>query len=182
MNTVEPIRKKSDLTKIKLLLKEQSQRNLLLFLLGINTGLRISDILSLRVADVLNKDYICIVEKKTKKYRKIILSNSLKLKLKNYTQKKPLTDYLFKSRKGTNQPITRIQAYRIIQNACQVVEIKENFGTHTLRKTFGYHFYKKTKDIALLQNILNHSSPKITLRYIGLTQDLIDKSLLNFSL
>ena len=181
MNTVEPIRKKSDLTKIKLLLKEQSQRNLLLFLLGINTGLRISDILSLRVSDVLNKDYIGIVEKKTKKYRKIVLSNSLKLKLKNYTQKKPLTDYLFKSRKGINQPITRIQAYRIIQNACQVVEIKENFGTHTLRKTFGYHFYKKTKDIALLQNILNHSSPKITLRYIGLTQDLIDKSLLNFS-
>ena len=70
MNTVEPIRNKSDLAKIKTILKNQSLRNLLLFLIGINTGLRISDILKLTVKDVRNKDYIYIIEQKTKKKKK----------------------------------------------------------------------------------------------------------------
>jgi len=55
--------------------------------------------------------------------------------------------------------------------------VKENVGTHTLRKTFGYHFYKQTKDVAMLQNILNHSVQNITLRYIGITQDMIELEL-----
>jgi len=55
--------------------------------------------------------------------------------------------------------------------------VKENVGTHTLRKTFGYHFYKQTKDVAMLQNILNHSVQNITLRYIGITQDMTELEL-----
>lgn len=182
MNIVEPIRKKSDLLKVKKLLSIQSSRNLLLFHLGINTGLRISDILKLKVKNVKDKDYITIIETKTKKYRKIKLSKILKQMIREYIKLKNLEDYLFKSRKGINNPISRIQAYRIIKFACKKANINQNFGTHTLRKTFGYHFYKKTKDIVLLQNILNHSSQSVTLRYIGLTQDLIDKSLDNFVL
>ncbi len=61
------------------------------------------------------------------------------------------------------------------------IGLKE-IGTHTLRKTFGYHFYKETKDVALLQNIFNHSAPSVTLRYIGINQDIIDKAIDNFSL
>ena len=182
MNIVEPIRRKSDLIKVKKLLSIQSQRNLLLFLLGINTGLRISDILNLKVQNVKNQDYIIIIEKKTKKYRKIKLSKFLKQIIKKYIKFMKQEDYLFKSRKGKNNPISRIQAYRIIKSACKEIDLNQNFGTHTLRKTFGYHFYKKTKDIVLLQNILNHSSQSVTLRYIGLTQDWIDKSLNNFIL
>ena len=180
MKFVEPIRKLSDIQKIKEKLS-LNPRDLLLFSFGINTGLRISDILKLRVKDVKNKKHIILVEQKTHKYKKILIMNELQIAIKNYVNDKTPDTYLFKT-KNNNKPITRIQAYRIINNACKDVNIKENVGTHTLRKTFGYHFYKKTKDIALLQNILNHSSPRITLRYIGMNQDIIDNSLKKFYL
>lgn len=80
---------------------------------------------------------------------------------------------IYKQR-GSNAPITRIQANRIISNACVEAGINTRLGTHTLRKTFGYYFYNETKDIALLQDILNHSAPSVTLRYIGINQDRID--------
>ena len=182
MYTVEPIRKINDVNKVKTALEKQSKRNQLLFILGINTGLRISDILKLKVSDVKNKKYIIIQEQKTKKIRKIIISNTIKISLRQFTEQKNSNEYLFKSRKGNNRPISRIQAYRIIHDACQKAEVKERIGTHTMRKTFGYHFYKQTKDIALLQNILNHSSPNVTLRYIGVNQDIIDNSLKQFML
>ena len=181
MQVVEPIRKLEDIEKIKDILSNQSRRNYLLFELGINTGLRISDILKLRVEDVIHKKYIEIQEQKTKKMRKILISKSIKKIINKYIKNKPSKDYLFPSRKGHN-PISRVQAYRIINNVCNLVKIKEKIGTHTLRKTFGYHFYKQTKDIALLQNILNHSTPNVTLRYIGVTQDIIDDSLKTFTL
>ena len=76
----------------------------------------------------------------------------------------------------------RITAYRIIREICSQVGIEDNIGTHTLRKTFGYHFYKKYKDVVLLQKIFNHSSPSITLRYIGIEQDEVYKCYENFIL
>ena len=88
---------------------------------------------------------------------------------------------MFKSRRGKN-PITRVQAYRIICSACSSAGLLFNIGTHTLRKTFGYHFYKEKKDIVILQKIFNHSAPDITLRYIGINQDIIDSTLMSFSL
>ena len=81
-----------------------------------------------------------------------------------------------------NEPITRIQAYRIITEACLKAGITCKIGTHTLRKTFGYHFYQEKKDIALLQTIFNHSTPSVTMRYIGINQDIIDSSLQSFCL
>ena len=60
--------------------------------------------------------------------------------------------------------------------------LQQNIGTHTLRKTFGYHLYKKTKDVALLQCILNHSSPHITMKYIGINQEIIENELYKFNL
>lgn len=180
MKFVEPIRNISDIEKIKTKLSNKP-RDLLLFELGINTGLRISDILKLKVKDVKNKKHIILIEKKTKKYKKILLTQELKEHIKNYITDMSSEAYLFQN-KYNNKPISRIQAYRIINIVCEAVKIQENVGTHTLRKTFGYHFYKKTKDIALLQNILNHSTPNITLRYIGMNQDIIDNSLKNFYL
>ena len=76
----------------------------------------------------------------------------------------------------------RTQCYRIINNVCKKVGISYNVGTHTLRKTFGYHHYRKFKDVAILQKIFNHSSPEVTLRYIGINQDIIDESFKNFIL
>ena len=88
-------------------------------------------------------------------------------------------DYLFPSKKGGH--IGRVQAYTLLNDAAKEAGL-EDIGTHTLRKTFGYHFYKRTKDVALLQNIFNHSAPSVTLRYIGINQDIIDAAVENFSL
>lgn len=90
-------------------------------------------------------------------------------------------EYLFKSRKGENKPITTTQAYRIIVEAGEKIGLME-IGTHTMRKTFGYWHYQQFHDVALLQTIFNHSSPSITLRYIGINQENIDKTYMNFSL
>jgi len=90
-------------------------------------------------------------------------------------------EYLFKSRKGENKPISRVQAYRILNSAAEHVGLQE-VGTRTLRKTFGYWHYKQNKDVALLQQIFNHSSPSVTLRYIGINEDIKDRSIENFYL
>lgn len=182
MQTVEPIRNKKDIDQIKLLLKTRKMRDYILFTLGINCGLRISDVLKLRVKDVRNKRFLLIIEQKTGKHRKIPIKTKLMHMLNTYIKNKNDEQWLFKSQKGDNRPISRIQAYRIIKSVCLRAGLTENFGTHTLRKTFGYHFYKMTKDVALLQNILNHSSPKITLRYIGINQDIIELQLNRFLL
>lgn len=76
----------------------------------------------------------------------------------------------------------RTQCYRIINAACKKAGIEYRVGTHTLRKTFGYHHYQKFKDVAVLQKIFNHYSPQVTLRYIGIDHDIIDESYNNFIL
>ena len=121
------------------------------------------------------------MKKKTKKIKKFPLCNVLYTEMEKYTRHMTQGEFLFCSRNGTNKPITTLQAYRIIVEAGEHIGLK-NIGTHTMRKTFGYHHYKQYKDVALLQTIFNHSSPSITLRYIGISQDEIDTSYKNFSL
>ena len=181
MEYVEPIRSIEKIELVKRILKTNGVRDFLLFLMGINIGLRISDILKLRVEDVRNRDYIEITEQKTGKYKRFPITKSFKSDLEDFIIDKSDEEWLFSSQRG-GKPITRIQAYRIISKACLKAGIKTRIGTHTLRKTFGYHFYNKTKDIALLQCIFNHSAPSVTLRYIGINQDIIDSSLHSFCL
>lgn len=181
MKCVEPIRNREKIETVKRILKVNGMRNFLLFLIGINSGLRISDILKLKVKDVLKKDYVELTEQKTGKYKKFPITNSIKAYLNEFIFGKSPEEYLFTSQRGC-KPITRIQAYRIIHNACQKAGITTRIGTHTLRKTFGYHFYQEKKDVALLQCIFNHSAPSVTLRYIGINQDIIDSSLQSFAL
>lgn len=149
--------------------------------MGINCGLRISDLLKLKISDVKNKTHIEITEQKTGKNKSFPITPVIKSVLSNYIKNKKPEQWLFASQKGP-KAITRIQAYRIIKNASKIAGLDEHIGTHSLRKTFGYHFYQQTKDVALLQNILNHSSPNVTLRYIGINQDIIDSQLNLFSL
>ena len=182
MEFVEPIRDKQKIETVKVILKRSGMRDFLLFLMGINCGLRISDILKLKVKDVMNMEYIEIKEQKTGKNKKIPITDSFKEPLHEFIQGRKPNEWLFTSKRGGNAPITRIQAYRIISNACVDAGINTRIGTHTLRKTFGYHFYQEKKDIALLQMILNHSAPSVTLRYIGINQDIIDANLKTFSL
>ena len=102
--------------------------------------------------------------------------------IEEYTRNKDCSEYLFKSRNGVNKPITRVMAYMIINEACKACGIQDNIGTHTLRKTFGYHHYQTFHDVAILQYLLNHSSPSITLRYIGIAQDNVEQTLQQFEL
>ncbi|MBO8156412.1 MAG: site-specific integrase [Bacillaceae bacterium] len=180
-NAVEPIRDLEKIQEIKQYLLHRSYRDYFLFIFGINSGLRISDILPLRAGDVKGTKYLTLQEKKTKNNRKIIITRSLKEEIERYTCRMSESDYLFPSRKG-NKPISRVQAWKIIHNAAQACGVEGPIGTHTLRKTFGYHFYQKTKDVAMLQYIFGHSSPSITLRYIGINDDMVDQALEMFSL
>lgn len=180
MTAVEPIRNKGAIKRIEKLLAQRSQRDLLLFTIGINCGLRISDILALNVRDVKNRDFIQIVEKKTGKSKKFPINSKLKPMFKNFTRNKHPDEPLFMT-KFKNR-LNRVSAYHIIKQACEDAGLVDQFGTHTLRKTFGYHHYKRFKDIAMLQKIFNHSSPETTLRYIGIVQEQIYKSYENFVL
>lgn len=181
MRFVEPIKSKNDLKKIKKVLKCRSQRDYLLFLFGINTGLRVSDILALNIKDVKGKDFIVLREKKTKKIKQIFLNCKLKKAIGKFIknkcdESKPLFTTIFDNR------MDRIQAYRVIKKACEKINPHLNVGTHTMRKTFAYHHYKRFKDVAILQKIFNHSSPMTTLKYIGIEQDEINHFYKKFSL
>ena len=190
MNSVEPIREIKIIKSIRSILKSQSIRNELLFIFGINVGLRISDILKLKIEDLVKsnvktvRDYVIITEKKTGKTKKFYIGDIVKKVIENYIKELynlDVNNYVFQSRKGENMPITRQRAYRILNNAAEmigIVEKNENgviisgeIGTHTLRKTFGYHAYQNGSSLELLMDIFNHSSKSQTLRYIGITEE-----------
>lgn len=177
---VQPIR---DWQKIeamyKYFLSKGQYRNWLMFKLGLNMALRISDFLHLKISDMYNEDmqpmaWITVREQKTGKLNKVGLSQSAQDALRQYadmSDTKYSHNYLFKSRQGEGS-ITRVQAYRILTAAAGAVGITEDIGTHTLRKTWGYHAYTRFNmrlDDIMLK--LNHYSISATKHYIGLTDD-----------
>lgn len=180
VNIVDPIRDKDDIQAMKEYLREWNERNYLLFLFGINSGLRVGDILRIRVKDVQGW-HIKIKEQKTGKHKQIKMTKTLKKEVREYIKDMPLHYYLFQSRIGKNKPLDRRTVDWILKTAAIECGI-ENIGTHSMRKTFGYHYYKKYKDVAMLMDLFNHSSPAITLRYIGIRQDQRDKAMSNFDL
>jgi integrase len=186
MNFVEPIRDKRKLEAIKEYLRLKNDRDYVLFVTGINTGLRISDILPLRVGQVRGA-YIDIREQKTGKEKLIKINKTLRKALDAYIAGKPDDEYLFKSRNkkrksgAIDEPIDTSMAYKILNRAARKFGVAK-IGTHSLRKTWAYHFYLKTKDIVLLMNLLNHTDQKVTLRYIGILQDSFDNALDDFEL
>ena len=104
----------------------------------------------------------------------------MKLDHDKFTAQRKEDDPLFLSIFGNR--MERTQCWRIINRACIAAGHECRIVTQTLRKTFGYHHYKKFKDVAMLQKIFNHYSPQVTLRYIGIEQDKIDESYNNFIL
>lgn len=175
MNTVEPIRDKSLIIDFSDYLKHKRERDYVLFNFGIYSGLRISDILPLKVRDVKNADFIIIKEEKTEKITRFKINDDLKEIIKKYVVGKRDYEYLFPRSKGKAVPITRQRVWQILNEAAKEFEYKEKIGCHTLRKTFGYWIYKKTGDAATLQDIFNQSSINVTKRYIGINQDTKDK-------
>ncbi|MFD1018683.1 tyrosine-type recombinase/integrase [Thalassobacillus hwangdonensis] len=178
---VQPLRTKAEIDEFReaLAMSTQADRNLLLFNIGINTGLRIGDIVKLRIEDVKGRSNVVINEGKTKKPRRVYLT-AIMADIADYLVDKPNNGWLFPSRKGDGH-ITPTQAYRIYSKAADLLGRKD-IGTHTGRKTFGYHYYQRTKDVATLMEIFNHSDQATTKRYIGIREQEIEATLKDFRL
>ncbi len=194
MSTTQPIRDPEKLHVFKeyYLTDKPSPRNYALCILGLNTALRISDILQLKwgnVYDFIKKEYfshISVVEHKTGKRNQIVLNQTLVETLQSYYDSYQTTpaaeDYLFCSRKGQNCPIGRSQAFRIVKEAACQSGLEQHVSCHSLRKTFGYHAWRQGTQPALLMDIYNHSSYRVTKHYLGIDQDDRDRVFLNISL
>jgi len=188
---VQPIRDKKKIDTLKKILLAKNVRDYCLFTLGINSGLRISDLLNLRIIDIVDENgkirkRITLREKKTSKTKDFPISDVARKAITEYlkTRKFEFDEPFFLSKKQNNgkAPLQRDQAYKIINNATREIGITEKIGTHTLRKTFGYHAYKSGVSIEIIQKLFNHSTPSTTLRYIGITQDNLDDVYLNLNL
>lgn len=173
MNEVDVIKSKEDINRIKELLLESNYRNYVLFVLGINTGLKISQLLALRFSDIFFEDDK-MRDSIISEGKEYILGDNLKQileKYKNQFEQDNIGEkYLFCSCRG-NYPIERCQAYRIINEVCKKAGMKIKVGTHTLRKTYGYHYYRTHGDLTRLQHLFNHASKRVTLKYIGMLEE-----------
>ncbi len=175
MEFVEAIKDRQKIKDIKEILYNRSKRDYLLFTLGINTGLKITEILNIKKGQIIEREYKVkeFLSIENNEETKIYLNEQVKLAVVDYIATVPLlssNDYLFRSKKG-ELPITRQQAYRIINSVAREVGIESKIGTHTLRKTFGYHAYCSGVAISLLQKIFHHSSKAETLKYIGIEKN-----------
>ena len=179
--------KENDLKRIREYLRLKNKLSFLNFInIGVNVGLRISDLAQIKIEDIL-ENRIILKEKKTNKKREIVLNNScikavkeLKAFYKNlgYSSEK---GFLFKSLapcylyKKIDSPITNNGIAKEFFNLRDMLNIPYPIGSHSLRKTWGYHVYNKTLNIGLVMKVFNHSSASQTLRYIGIEQEDIDQ-------
>jgi integrase len=185
MKFVEPIRDRKKIAQIKYLLRGKKQyRNLLLFTVGINSALRISDLLQLQVGHFINqpgqfRKRFTIKEQKRRKRQDVFINESIRDALQEYIAAYPnilraSDNYLFFNAK-TYLPIKRGQAWKFITVICEEVGLPGNYGTHSLRKTWGYHARMNGVDLALIMYKLNHNSIAYTKRYLGITDDEIEE-------
>ena len=178
MREVEAVKDESELSTVSVLLtKRYGEQMADIWNFGVNVALRISDLLNIQLADIKG-DKLVIQEGKTDKKANILL-NSKALEIVNSVRSRdPDSIYLFQSRRSRNitnkpaKPLTRQAVSAAFKDVGETLDIA--LGTHSMRKTRGYHLYKKTNDIARVMKMLRHSSEAVTLRYIGITQDDID--------
>ena len=181
--TVAPIRRIEDIKSISKLLSD-SPRNHLLFTMGINNGLRAGDLLKLKVKDVRNLkvgDTLNIKESKTGKDNVLVVNKAVHKSIKNYLEKvqPPNSDYLFASRKG-NKAITIQAVNNMIKKWTRAINLEGNYGAHTLRKTWGY--MQRTRygvGFEIICKRFNHSSPVVTMRYLGIEDKEVHNTLMN---
>jgi site-specific recombinase XerD len=181
---VEPIKDKKKILAIKMLLKaEKNPRNYLLFVTGCNFALRISDLLSIKVKDVIDskgniKDFLFIKEGKTGRQAKISLNDTVKEALNYYFDKTKGIDpdsYLFKSERS-NKKLDRVRVWGLIQQWTKEVGLEgEKYGTHSLRKTWGFQARMQGKSIEQISEKYGHKSVTVTKRYIGISQEEINQ-------
>ena len=191
MSTTQPIRDREALQKFKnyYLLNEANYRNYALIITGLNTALRISDILRLTWNAVFDGDrireHIELKEQKTGKTNRILLNRELRpvlTCLRAQSQHCDKDSFLFVSHRRAENPLSRYQAYRIIRHAARMTGLGDNISCHSLRKTFGYYAWKQGIPPAMLMCIFNHSSFQVTRRYLCIDQDDKDAVFSNIKL
>lgn len=183
MSTTQPIRKKEDIANLKnYYLQRRQFRNYTLVTVGLNIPLRISDILKLRWCDVFDftncrlKQHITISEQKTGKNNSFYINRNAAealtywMNLSSDSSNVSPDSYIFEAFPQHNKPLSRISAYLIIKKAADALGL-EHISCHSLRKTFGYHAWKSGVHLALITSIYNHSSIRITRRYLGIEQE-----------
>ena len=200
----EPIKNIEDINRISdYFISKGKYRDNMLWILGINFGLRVSDLLRLKVYDIIDDNYcfrqsISILEKKTrntrkvKKNRYVTINQAVMDAVLLYLEHTPskLDDYLFKSesRNGSNvnRPMHRNSVENILKEAKKALGLKERVATHTMRKTFGYHQMvmggNDERRLLLLQKMFGHSTAMQTLTYIGITKEEVQEAYLNLNL
>lgn len=205
VHTAEPIKDVNEIDRIcKWYLSKEKYRDYMFFVIGINFGLRVSDLLRLRFSDLINDDFtfkreFLILEKKTKNTRKVrtnrcIWINSAVIDAVmiylEHTDNVSLSDYLFKNlspnRTQENKPMSRQTADNILKEANRALSLGLHMSTHTLRKTFAYHQMAMSnhdpRKLVLLQKMFGHSTVAQTLDYIGLTKEEMEDAYLNLNL
>lgn len=182
MKTVMPIKDREMQKEFAEYFERTSQRNYVMFMCGIYLGLRISDILQLRVHDVRGT-HLEIKEQKNKNNRRIFINRKLRKALDDYIEGKRGNELLFTSRKhsatGKAKALTRKGAIDVLKKAAKDLQYVEPIGTHSLRKTFAYNYYQMYGDLAELQKLLGHKDQTDTIAYIGLEQETFDERIAN---
>lgn len=187
MNFVEPIRDRKKLSHIKNLLRgEQRWRDLLLFTVGINSALRVSDLVRLQSGDFIDengavRDRFWLREAKRNKRQEVIINSSIADALAEYRDAYPDVEsdpahFVFFNTRSPDytQAITRETVWHVISKVCKAVGLNGNYGTHTLRKTWGYHARLNGVELSLIMHKLNHNNLAYTKRYLGITDDELE--------
>ncbi len=192
MGTAQPIRNDEELEAFRNYYLEQktNYRNYALICLGVNSALRISDILKLKWNDVYDsrkkcfKKHIIVTEKKTGKENRIAINASTRTGLQTYLNSLhyfDVNEYIFMGQKEHTH-LCRSQAFRIIKQAASSLNMENGISCHSMRKTFGYYAWKYGTPPAVLMDIYNHSSYEMTKRYLGIKQDDKDSVFLSVNL
>ena len=195
MKKVEPIRDREILDRCFAIARKHDRERRktdvlsweLLLVVGFNTSLRISDLRALKVKDLRGQKYVRLEAQKTGKDTRILINPDARKEIDRILGTRDGEDWALRSRQrdrysGQPKAIERQRAWQIMNTVARKAGIEDRIGCHTLRKTFGYHYYKMTGDVVSLQRILGHDNRRDTLVYIGIIQDEIDESLKKFSI
>lgn len=187
MELTHPITDQKQINEMADYLYKKNTRDYVLFEIGINLGIRVTDFTKQTVGfyrQSLDRGYIELVPSKTQRYRKVVripIQDDMKELIASYIENKQDYEFMFPSKKG-GTALTRQQIYNIITEAAEAAGIQESIGAHGMRKTFGYWHYKYNNDIRMLMEIFNHASEDVTLRYIGVTEEEKKNSMKNMNM
>ncbi len=207
-HTAEPIKSAEKLLEIsEYLISQKRHRDNMLFVVGINFGLRISDLLRLQFYMLIDdegyfKASFPILEKKTRNTRKTKMNRVITINeaacdaIEAYIQSRAeagtpirMDEYLFRSESNRckeNKALNPVSVDRILKGIAKEMGLTEHISSHSLRKTFGYHQMAMSgndpRKLQLLQKMFGHASPRQTLDYIGLTNEEISDAYMGLNL